>query len=229
MTTIPKIIHLTHFNRSIIPKKVWDKFKIFAKDYKVKYYSNQDCIRFITQNYSKEKANIFRKLATGAHKADLFRYCVLYKLGGIYLDIKIVLVKNINTIFNHINKNILYTVLSGRHIFQGVIATYPDNNIFCPLINDFNKLDNDYFKEKITRNNPKYHYFTKRFYQVIKNRIGQNPTVGVNKYNNQKIILFQEKNVQINKEPEHKFGHWNIFNINKNRVFKSRYDDFPWA
>ena len=228
METIPKIIHLTHFNRSIIPKKVWNKFKIFAKDYKVIYYSNQDCIRFITRNYSKEKADIFRKLATGAHKADLFRYCVLYKLGGIYLDIKIVLVKNINTIFNHINKNILYTVLSGKHIFQAVIATYPGNNIFRPLIDDFNKLDNDYFKEKIRRNNPKYHYFTKRFYQVIKNRIGRNPTVGVNKYNNQKIILFQEKNVQINNEPDHKFGHWNIFNINKNRVFKSRYYDFPW-
>ena len=28
----------------------------------------------------------FRKLK-GAHKADLFRYCYLYKFGGIYLDI----------------------------------------------------------------------------------------------------------------------------------------------
>ena len=228
MTTIPKIIHLTHFNRSIIPRKVWNNFKIFAKDYKLKYYSNQSCIRFISQNYSKEKADIFRKLSTGAHKADLFRYCVLYKLGGIYLDIKIVPIKNINMIFDHIDKNTIYTVLSGQHIFQAVIASYPGNNIFCPLINDFDNLDNDYFFLKITRDNPKYHYFTKRFYQVIKNRIKKNPTVGVNKYNNQKIILFQEKNVQINKEPSHLFGNWNIFNKDNNRVFKSRYSDFPW-
>lgn len=32
MTTIPKIIHLTHFNKNIISKKVWDKFKIFTKE-----------------------------------------------------------------------------------------------------------------------------------------------------------------------------------------------------
>jgi mannosyltransferase OCH1-like enzyme len=30
----------------------------------------------------------FDKLKPGAYKADLWRYCILYKKGGIYLDIK---------------------------------------------------------------------------------------------------------------------------------------------
>ena len=32
---------------------------------------------------------MFKDLKIGAHKADFFRYCILYIYGGIYIDIKI--------------------------------------------------------------------------------------------------------------------------------------------
>ncbi len=46
------------------------------------------CRSFIQDRFDKKVLHAFDKLKPGAYKADLWRYCVLYKYGGIYLDIK---------------------------------------------------------------------------------------------------------------------------------------------
>ena len=51
-------------------------------------YDDKMCRDFIEQNYDKDVLYSFDKLKPGAYKSDLWRYCVLYKYGGIYLDIK---------------------------------------------------------------------------------------------------------------------------------------------
>jgi mannosyltransferase OCH1-like enzyme len=51
-------------------------------------FDDTDCRNFIKNNYSNEILNAFNLLIPGAYKADLWRYCILYKFGGIYLDIK---------------------------------------------------------------------------------------------------------------------------------------------
>lgn len=51
-------------------------------------FDDNDCHDFIRDNFDASVLNAFNKLIPGAYKADLWRYCVLYKLGGIYLDIK---------------------------------------------------------------------------------------------------------------------------------------------
>ena len=51
-------------------------------------YDDTDCLRFIQEHFEEEVVNAFNHLIPGAYKADLWRYCVLYIHGGIYLDIK---------------------------------------------------------------------------------------------------------------------------------------------
>jgi mannosyltransferase OCH1-like enzyme len=51
-------------------------------------YDDIDCRNFIIKNFDKEVIKAYDSLIPGAFKADLWRYCILYKLGGIYLDIK---------------------------------------------------------------------------------------------------------------------------------------------
>jgi mannosyltransferase OCH1-like enzyme len=51
-------------------------------------YDDNDCRNFIINNFDKNIIKAYDSLIPGAYKADLWRYCVLYKLGGIYLDIK---------------------------------------------------------------------------------------------------------------------------------------------
>ena len=51
-------------------------------------YDDADCYQFIKDHFDPEVAEAYDALIPGAYKADLWRYCVLYKRGGIYLDIK---------------------------------------------------------------------------------------------------------------------------------------------
>lgn len=51
-------------------------------------FDDKDCRKYIYDNYNEDVGNAFDSLIPGAYKADLWRYCVLYKEGGIYLDIK---------------------------------------------------------------------------------------------------------------------------------------------
>ncbi len=51
-------------------------------------FDDDDCRNFIEQYFTKDILNAYDALVPGAYKADLWRYCVLYKKGGIYLDIK---------------------------------------------------------------------------------------------------------------------------------------------
>jgi len=51
-------------------------------------YDDNDCREFISQHFDSDVVHAFDSLKPGAYKADLWRYCVLYINGGIYLDIK---------------------------------------------------------------------------------------------------------------------------------------------
>jgi len=64
-------------------KKQNPEFKIFL-------YDEKDCQEFIKKNYSNEIYHTYMCLIPQAYKSDLWRYCVLYKYGGIYYDIKFV-------------------------------------------------------------------------------------------------------------------------------------------
>lgn len=51
-------------------------------------FDDNDCREFIKENFNEDVLNAFDTLIPGAYKADLWRYCVLYIHGGIYLDSK---------------------------------------------------------------------------------------------------------------------------------------------
>ena len=51
-------------------------------------YDDEDCYEFIKSHFGPEVLNAYDTLIPGAYKADLWRYCVLYVHGGIYLDMK---------------------------------------------------------------------------------------------------------------------------------------------
>ena len=64
---------------------------------------------FLKKYFNKKVLDKFNNL-TGAHKADLWRYCILFLNGGIYLDIKTVLRKPLSEIFTR--EDTWYTVAS---------------------------------------------------------------------------------------------------------------------
>jgi mannosyltransferase OCH1-like enzyme len=49
---------------------------------------DSECREFIKKNFDFKILYAYDCLIPGAYKADLWRYCILYKMGGIYVDIK---------------------------------------------------------------------------------------------------------------------------------------------
>lgn len=91
-SNIPKIVHQTFFTYNL-PKdivKIIIRNKKMCPNYKFIFYTDLDCELFIKNNFDENVYNAFMKIndCYGAMKADFFRYCVLYKLGGVYIDIK---------------------------------------------------------------------------------------------------------------------------------------------
>ena len=54
-----------------------------------KLFTDQECREYIKANFDNKVLWAYDTLAPTAFKADLWRYCVLYKEGGVYLDIKL--------------------------------------------------------------------------------------------------------------------------------------------
>jgi len=52
-------------------------------------FDDNDCSEFIKNNFDNSVLDAYNRLIPGAYKADLWRLCILYKWGGIYLDIKL--------------------------------------------------------------------------------------------------------------------------------------------
>jgi mannosyltransferase OCH1-like enzyme len=86
---IPLNIYQTWHTKNL-PTKMQENVNCLKRqnpEFKYYLYDDYDCREFIKKNFDKDVLNAFDTLIPGAYKADLWRYCILYKNGGIYLDI----------------------------------------------------------------------------------------------------------------------------------------------
>lgn len=89
---IPKIIHQTHY-LDVLPPEInenIEKIKAMNPGWDYRYYNDNDILQFIKDNFGNKILDYFNRInpSYGAARADLFRYLVVYKCGGVYLDIK---------------------------------------------------------------------------------------------------------------------------------------------
>lgn len=56
-------------------------------EYNYEFYDDEAIKQFILAEFGEETVNLYNRINIGAAKADFFRYAILYKKGGIYLDI----------------------------------------------------------------------------------------------------------------------------------------------
>jgi mannosyltransferase OCH1-like enzyme len=89
---IPKIVHQTFCTMNLPDhiKEIMKKNKQINPDYTFLFYNDSDCDLFIKNNFDEYTYKAYTSInpCYGAMKSDFFRYCILYKLGGVYLDIK---------------------------------------------------------------------------------------------------------------------------------------------
>jgi len=102
---IPKVIYQTWYSKNLSKSmsEAVKKLKSNNPLFKHYLYDDNDCRNFIEKNFPKEVLYSYDCLIPGAYKADLWRYCILYLYGGIYLDIKYEPINNFS--FNFLIKN----------------------------------------------------------------------------------------------------------------------------
>lgn len=224
---IPSNIYLTYRNRECIPSKVFKNFNNFAPKYNVIFYDDNQCLEFLKNNYSSDVVNAYLRLKIKAHKADLFRYCILYKRGGIYFDIKTELLQPIDSF---INNNYFYTCIcnSKKCIYQGILATTKENPVLKSLIDDI-------VKKSFNKNIP-YQLFIKYFLKILTERCQSPIRSGLNKFIElkpfeQDLYLFQER-CSRNSLDCYDGLDWRkmcCYIYDQNRlIIKTRYADYPW-
>jgi len=88
---VPLKVYMTWGYKSIPPKMKnhLEKLKRENPEFEFIIFDDEDCKKFLTDNFNKEILWGFNKLVPGAYKADLWRLCILYINGGFYIDIKL--------------------------------------------------------------------------------------------------------------------------------------------
>tara|TARA_A100001015_G_C15002764_1_gene719292 strand:+ start:441 stop:1214 length:774 start_codon:yes stop_codon:yes gene_type:complete len=130
------------FIPNFIPKKIFQTYSSFDeidplmkenikkiqqehKDWEYHFYSHKDVESFILKFYGKKYLNSYLQIDPdyGPARADLFRYLLLFKFGGVYLDTKTGLNKNLNEIIK----------VNDRYIISHWGKSHPEWGIYPEL------------------------------------------------------------------------------------------------
>lgn len=85
---IPKIIHQSY--KRYVKNNLYNAINSWKQmniNYEYMYWNDDDCYKFIKENFNENVLDAYNTLYAGAYKSDIFRLCVLYKYGGIWTDI----------------------------------------------------------------------------------------------------------------------------------------------
>lgn len=138
---IPKCIYQTWETKNIS-----DGFKMLISTWKKKnpnyeYFLYDEKMRreFIYEKFGERVGNAYNKIRAGAFKADLWRYCILYEYGGIFVDIDTICMNNIDDFLE--NEIEFMTPIADtdksegeNNLLNGFIASIPKHPIFLDCI-----------------------------------------------------------------------------------------------
>jgi mannosyltransferase OCH1-like enzyme len=219
---IPKVVYMTYHELEIIPLYVKNNIYKYCNGYDIQIYNDDMCVEFLNKYYGNDAVLIFNNMRFPAHKADFWRYCILYIFGGHYFDIKTDFQVDINKIFNTTLQKTWYTVLcySKKCIYNGIIVTPPENPILLSAIQNIYK-----------NNNTNYEYYINKLFKIVNKNLVDKIKIGNNiQKNGWNCIIFEEQCVKC--EDKTKCDRYGFDCIIKNdigeKIFNTRYKDFPW-
>jgi hypothetical protein len=127
---IPKIIWQT-ISTNRVPsyiKSYADSWIDLNPEYEYRFMDDNDLLQFL-KNDLPEYVDGYNQLKYGASKADLWRYLIIYKYGGVYADLDC---KCLNPLRNWVDPTACFVTQLGinRDICQWLIISEPKNPVF---------------------------------------------------------------------------------------------------
>jgi mannosyltransferase OCH1-like enzyme len=134
-SVIPLNIYQT-WETKILPPKMFETCYSIKNDnpeFNYYLYDDNDCYQFIKENFDINILNAYDSLIPGAYRADLWRYCILYINGGIYLDIKFKCSNGFKLI-ELTDKEYFVKDRNPIDVYNGLLITKPRNEILLKCI-----------------------------------------------------------------------------------------------
>ena len=83
---VPKVFHQTNKQDHQKLRKINTAF--LPDDFQREFYDDARCEAYMEMMLGSTALRRYRNLVMGAHRADFFRYVLLFFHGGVYMDIK---------------------------------------------------------------------------------------------------------------------------------------------
>ena len=149
---IPLKLFQTWHNKEL-PLKMKETVETLKKqnpEFEHHIYTLDECMEFIKEKFDEKVLNAYNRLVPLAYKADLWRYCILYKYGGIYLDIKYSCVNNFKlfdlTDKEHFVQDRQEYYINKNGISQAFLVSKPNNLLLLECINKIvENVNNNYY------------------------------------------------------------------------------------
>lgn len=126
-----------HWHTKVLPPKMNENVEILKKqnpNFNHYLYDDNDCREFIKQNFHEHVLDAYDSLIPLAYKADLWRLCILFIKGGIYIDIKFKCRNGFNFIALTENEYFVRD-RNPNGVSNGLIISKPKNTILFNVIN----------------------------------------------------------------------------------------------
>ena len=183
-------------------------------------YDDEMCKEFIKDNFDEEILYTFNKLKPGAYKADLWRYCILYIKGGIYLDIKFKCINNFKLIELTDKEYFVKDMVNDNRtgVYQALLSCLPKNNILleCIIQVVYNVKHNLYLNYCLDLTGPLLFIKFENFIDIKNLELKHTEGKYIENNNNNKILKVYDtyRNEQKNTHKQEHYGiMWNEKNI----------------
>jgi mannosyltransferase OCH1-like enzyme len=173
---IPKKIHQVWIGPSPLPEKFKWMMKTWQEkhpDWEYKLWTNEDL-----ESFNLENKVVYDQFTNWGAKSDIFKYEIVYRHGGVYIDIDFECIKPLDT-FNKSYNFYSSFIFGSEEIGAALIAAIPGHPILKQIINkikDINNITSD-FTEILKTTGPIF--FTRNIFEYLANNI-----------NDDKIMIF---------------------------------------
>jgi mannosyltransferase OCH1-like enzyme len=153
--TIPQIIHQTYKNHNLPEtyKMCQTEIKRLHPDFEYRFYTDKDMDRLMKTEFS-EYYDKFNELPRIIMKIDMFRYFLMYKYGGLYIDMDYLMFKP----FDLLNKKVVIPCNreneNGEPICLGncIFASQPNHPYWKSLMDTLFTIDRKKIDYNIDKN-----------------------------------------------------------------------------
>ena len=131
----PNLFQIWH-DTSQVPKRMHtaiEKVRDASRGFQHFLYDDSSAEKFLLEHFGQKVYSAYQKLIPYAYRSDLLRYCLLFKLGGVYVDVKYIPIGGFQ--FSELlGQQHLCSDVDGYGVYNAIIASPPNDAFFQRII-----------------------------------------------------------------------------------------------